>query len=743
MTRQLTNLLRRSPAGFGLGQLPADRVPDATTRMTCGYCSTGCSLDIHLRDGKAVGLSPTLENPVNGGAACPKGWEALAPLTAPDRATRPLLRDGSGRLRPIAWNDALTVFCDRMKAIQAEHGPDSIAFISTGQIPSEEMALLGALAKFGMGTKHGDGNTRQCMASAVVAYKQSFGFDAPPYTYADFETSDVIVLVGSNLCVAHPIMWDRITQNPNDPTIIVVDPRRTETAMAATEHVALRPKSDLALLYGLANLLIGMGAVDTSFVAEHTNGFDDFAGFVADFTLERVEQESGVAPDQVHRIADAIAGGEAVSFWWTMGVNQSHQGVRTAQSLINLALMTGNIGRPGTGANSITGQCNAMGSRLFSNTTGLLGGYDFAVPEHRTHVAEVLDIDEDLIPHEPSWSYDRIVEGIARGEIHGLWVIATNGAHSWINHSDFHQLLDRLDFLVVQDLYTTTETAERADLVLPAAGWAEKEGTFINSERRLGMVKRVVEAPGEALADFYIFKAIADRWGCGDLFADWTDPEATFRVLQRLTEGRPCDLTGVEGYDHVDKGTVQWPYPAVASPDELPGVEPGAAGAAGDPTQRRLFADRRFYHPDGRAKFLFEEPEVPLEVPSAARPLVLLTGRGSASQWHTETRTRKSATLRALAPDGLWLEMHPDDATPRGLSTGDDVHVSSARGSVDCRVLVVATVPAGSVFLPMHDKRVNRLTFPAFDSYSRQPSYKYCAVEVRAARADERARARQ
>ena len=241
MRRNLTALLRRSPGGFGLGQLPADRIPEATTRLTCGFCSTGCSLDIHLKDGRAVGLSPTVDNPVNAGAACPKGWESLAPLAAPDRATRPMLRDDHGTLRPVSWGTALDEFCTRMKDIQARHGKDSIAFISTGQIPSEEMALLGALAKFGMGTKHGDGNTRQCMASAVVAYKQAFGFDAPPYTYADFEASDVIVLVGSNLCVAHPIMWDRITRNPHDPTIIVVDPRRTETAMAATEHVALAP----------------------------------------------------------------------------------------------------------------------------------------------------------------------------------------------------------------------------------------------------------------------------------------------------------------------------------------------------------------------------------------------------------------------------------------------------------------------------------------------------------------------
>jgi assimilatory nitrate reductase catalytic subunit len=649
----LTDRLARVTAGFGIGQVPAANAPTATTRLICGYCSTGCSLDVHLRDGAAVGLTPTHDHPVNRGAACPKGWESLTPLAAADRATTPLGRDEHGRLRPIDWSTALDTFCTRMKAVQAEHGPASVAFLSTGQIPTEEMALLGALAKFGMGIVHGDGNTRQCMASSVVAYKESFGFDAPPYSYADFEESDVIVLVGSNLCVAHPIMWERITANRHQPEIVVIDPRRTETATAATQHLAPRPKSDLTLLYGLARLLLERDAIDRRFVRDHTNGFTEFADFVDRFTLERVVAETGIAADAIERLADTIAAGKAVSFWWTMGVNQSHQGVRTGQAIIDLALMTGNIGRPGTGANSITGQCNAMGSRLFSNTTSLLGGHDFADAGHRLKVARALGIDPARIPDTPSWSYDRIVEGISTGAIRALWVVATNGAHSWINHADLDWLLDKLEFLVVQDLYPTTETALKAHLVLPAAGWGEKEGSFINSERRLGLVKRVSPAPGHALADFHIFKAIADAWGCGELFAEWTDPEATFRILQRLSADRPCDLTGVEGYEQIDEGGVQWPY----RPSDRPGP--------GEPvdTHRRLFADGCFFTPDRRARFVFEEPVPPPEKTSTRFPLVLNTGRGSASQWHTETRTGKSATLRSLAASGLWIELHPDDAT--------------------------------------------------------------------------------
>ena len=713
----LTAELVREPGGFGLGQVPSRLKPDATTSMVCGFCSTGCSLDVHLRDGVAVNLTPTTDYPVNLGMACPKGWEALTPLRAPDRATTPLWRDARGRLQPIGWDVATSTFVDRFKGILDRHGPESVAFLSTGQIPTEEMALLGALAKFGMGMIHGDGNTRQCMATSVVAYKQAFGFDAPPYTYADFEASDVIVLLGSNLCIAHPIMWERICRNPNQPEIIVVDPRTTETAMAATQHYALRPKSDLYLLYGLANLLIDRGWVDRGFVDAHTTGFDEYAAHAKAFTPERVCEATGLSLVALDRFATTIHNGKRVSFWWTMGVNQSHESTRVAQAIIDLALMTGNIGRPGTGANSITGQCNAMGSRLFSNTTNLFGGRDFTDPTDRDAVADTLGIDAARIPDRPSLAYDQIINRVLEGRIKGLWVIATNSAHSWIDQGFAREALSRLEFLVVQDMYPTTDTAQLAHLVLPAAGWGEKEGTFINSERRVGVVKRVAQAPGNAVADFYIFKMIAEAWGCGDLFAEWSSPEATFEILKRLSAGRPCDITGIGDYQAIDDaGGIQWPLPA------------GSTVVAGD--ERRLFADGRFHHPDGRARFLFEEPRPVAEPPSLEYPLVLLTGRGSTSEWHTQTRTAKSAVLRSLGVEDPYVEISPDDAAARSLVAGDWAIVRSARGSMRARACVTPTVAPGQVFVPMHYVDTNRLTNPSFDPYSRQPSYKSGAVQV-------------
>ncbi len=712
----LTEDLLRSPGKFGLGQVPRRLEPDATTAMVCGYCSTGCSLDIHLRQGEAINLTPDPTHPVNVGMACPKGWEALGVLNSADRATTPLARDARGRLVPVGWGDAIQLFCDRFKTIQAAHGPGSVAFLGTGQLPTEELAFLGSLAKFGMGFLHGDGNTRQCMATAVVAYKQSFGFDAPPYTYQDFEESDAIVLVGSNLCIAHPILWQRVCCNRRNPEIIVIDPRKTETAMAATQHLALAPKTDLTLLYGLAHILILEGWIDEAFIASHTNGFYAFRDHVVEFTPERVAAVCGVSVEQLHYLARTIHKAERTSFWWTMGVNQSYEGVRTAQAIINLALMTGNIGRPGTGANSITGQCNAMGSRLFSNTTNLLGGHDFANESHRQKVAGILGIDSARIPAQNGLAYDQIMEGILRGDIRGLWVVCTNPAHSWINQNTCRDILDRLDFLVVQDMYHTTETAERADLLLPAAGWGEKDGSFINSERRIGLIKKVARAPAQALADFAIFRLIAEGWGCGSMFEQWKTPEDVFQILKRLSHGQPCDITGIVDYSMIDerKG-IQWPYPS-----ESPSDDP----------QRRLFAGGCFFHEDGRARFVFDHPRELPEPPTARYPYLLLTGRGSASQWHTQTRTSKSAVLRRLAATEPYVEIHPDDALREHIRPNQQVIVESQRGQVTARALVTPTVQRGQLFMAMHYDVTNRLTLAHFDPFSRQPSYKDSAVRI-------------
>ncbi len=707
MTRELV----LSPARFGLGKVPHHSQPVALAKAICGFCSTGCGLNVHLDEhGQAINLTPNTDYPVNLGMACPKGWEALTPLYAADRATSPLL-DG----KEVDWDTALQVFSRRFQAIMDQHGPESVAYLSTGQIMCEEMALLGAVAKFGMGMIHGDGNTRQCMATAVTAYKESFGFDAPPFTYADFEESDVLVFIGANPCIAHPIMWQRVLRNPHSPDIIVIDPRKTETAMSSTQHLAILPKADLTLLYCTAKRLLDLGAIKPEYIADHTTGFEEFSAFLNDYGFSQHEASIGISVGQFECFVQTIALGKRVSFWWTMGVNQGHEATRTAQAIINLALMTGNMGRPGTGANSITGQCNAMGSRLFSNTTNLIGGHDFKNSHHRLKVAQALDIPVERIPDQPSLAYDQIIQGIEDGKIKGLWMIATNAAHSWIQQRRVKEVLGKLDFFVVQDMYATTESAQLAHLVLPAAGWGEKEGTFINSERRIGVSRKVSRAPGQALADFHIFRLIAEYWGCGSLFRTWTSPEAVFEKLQKVTKDQPCEITGIEGYDMLDQsGGVQWP---LRPDDELK-------------TERRLFEDGQYFTPDGKARFVFEAPQAAPEPVDEKFPLVLMTGRGTSAQWHTQTRTGKSAILRKLHPAGLWLEIHPQDAKRRGIKDGDVINVSSRRATIEARARLTATVGIGRVFLPMHDARVNELTINVVDPNSRQPSYKHCAVQV-------------
>ena len=479
---------------------------------------------------------------------------------------------------------------------------------------------------------------------------------------------------------------------------------------------------------------------------------------VEPFTLDVVSTETGLSASLIEDLVQRIHKGQRVSLWWTMGVNQSHQGVRTAQAIINLALMTGNMGRPGTGANSITGQCNAMGSRVFSNTSNLLGGRDFTKPDDRAHVASILKIDEAAITKQPSWTYHEILDGILKGHIKGLWVVCTNTAHSWINQDFARDVLSRLDFLVVQDMYTTTETAQMAHLVLPAAGWGEKDGTFINSERRVGVVRKVVRAPGQALSDFSIFRLLAEAWGCDEMFSEWTDPQAVFRILQQLSAGQPCDITGLGSYAEIDAaGGVQWPVKKGLGP-RADGLEPDqerqdsavslpstinhqtssfSSPALGPrpspldlPQERRLFEDGHYYHPDGRAKFLFEAPRDLPEPTNDKYPLLLLTGRGTASQWHTQTRTSKSAVLRKLYPESIYLEINPVDARALGIAPHDLVEITSRRGHIRATAILTATVPPGQVFLPMHYAETNRLTDAVFDPYSKQPAYKACAVLV-------------
>jgi anaerobic selenocysteine-containing dehydrogenase len=698
----------------GRGPVSASRAVDRWVRTTCGYCSVGCGMLVGVRGGRAVAVQGDPDHPVNRGRLCPKGLSEHHMLDAPGRLTTPRV-DG----RPVGWDAALDHVVARMRDLIERHGPGAVAVLSTGQLVTEEFYALGKLARLGMGLRHFDGNTTLCMASAVSGYKLSFGSDGPPGCYDDLDHADVVVLWGANIADNHPLLAPRVLGR-DDQTVVVVDPRVTKTAMVADVHLAVRPRGDIALLNGILVALLDAGLVDVEGLRVEVGGVDELVRHLSGWSVERAADESGIAAAAIHDVARTIGRASRCVIAWTMGVNHSVQGTETVTLLNTLALLTGNVGRPGAAPFSITGQCNAMGSRETGFTASMPGYRAFDDTEARAELASLLRVDEDRLPAERGLAYPDIVDGVLSGEIRGLWVIATNPVVSFPHRGRLEAAMRALDLLVVQDGFETPTTA-LAHVVLPAAIWGEKEGTFTNSERRVSRVRAAVAPPGEARPDFDIFLDLARRWGCHDeLFANWRSPRDAFEEWRRVSAGRPCDASGIS-WERIDlTGGVQWPCPSGA---DVP--------AAGTP---RLYTDQRFHHPDGRARVYAVEPSPLRDPPRPEFPFLLNTGR-TVEHWHTRTKTGRIPILERLAPDA-WVEMHPDDAAHLGLRDGDRVQVDSARGTIEeIRLRATAVVRRGEVFIPFHwDERcANRLTDDEFDPISREPNYKQCAVRVRSA----------
>ena len=553
------------------------------------------------------------------------------------------------------------------------------------------------------------------MATSVVAYKQSFGFDAPPYTLNDLEHSDVIIFIGSNPIVAHPILWGK-TKNNKECIKIAIDPRRTETVTNCDMWIDIKPKSDLTLLYTLANVLIEKEWIDNNYIENYTEDFEGFKEHVKKYTLDDVEEKTGISKLRVLELAEIIHNGKRVSLWWTMGVNQSYQAVRTAQAIINIALMTGNIGRLGTGANSITGQCNAMGSRLFSNTTGLYGGGEYDNEARRKAVAEALDIDSEMLPKKPTLPYNVIIDKINSGEIKALWIIATNPIISWINNSEFKKAAEKLEFLVLQDIYSDTETAEYCDLLLPSTNGLKKEGVLINTERRLSKLNPVLEKKENELTDYDIMLGIGKALGMGKLLDKWKTPRDAFETLKACTKGMPCDITGVD-YDMLkDSRGVQWPF---------------RKGERLEEDERRLFEDNKYYTPSGKAKFIYEDvAPVPYEQ-SKEYSYLFNTGRGTVGQWHTQTRTREIPDVSAIVPHEGYVNINTDLADELKIKENETIKLTSPNGvSNNFVVKLSRTIKKNQIYAPMHYIETNSLLPSIFDTYSKEPNFKYVPVKI-------------
>jgi len=694
------------------GYTSAKKIPDHWVPTTCGYCSVGCGIEIGVKNERAIASRPWASHPVNRSKLCPKGLSEHYTIEAENRAKYPLLRK-NGKLVRVGWDEALETMTKRFRAIQSSYGPQSMGVLSTGQLVTEEFYTLGKLVQLGFGTSNYDGNTTLCMATAVSGYRISFGSDGPPGAYEDLEKADVVLLIGANIADNQPILCQYLDTNA-PRMLIVADPRVSKTAMMADLHLPLKPRSDLALANGIAHILIRHGMIDRPYIEKHTTGFDELARFLEAYSPDRVSQITGLSEELLYKTAFLYGRARAGFIGWTMGVNHSTLGTPTVNALCNLALLTGNIGRAGAAPFSITGQCNAMGTREAGFTSSMPGYRKFDHAGDRRELAEAWGIDETRLPAKRGLAYPDIIEGALAKSVRGLWIIATNPLVSFPNQGVLRQALSNLEFLVVQDGYHPTPTTELADLVLPAAIWGEKEGTYTNSERRVSKVNQAVTPPGEARADFDIFLAVAERLGCREeLFPGWSSVEDAFEEWKRVSSGRLCDYSGISYGLLAEQGPVQWPFP-----------EGGTSSA-------RLYADGHFQTPDGRAKLIAADWEPFPEQPVKDFPLILNTGR-TVEHWHTRTKTREVPILEHLSPRA-WLEMNPRDAKQLGLRSHDRVDVVSQRGRVSSVELRLTEITApGQVFMPFHfsETNVNEVTQSAFDPISREPNYKQCAVRV-------------
>ncbi|MCL5041000.1 MAG: molybdopterin-dependent oxidoreductase [Gammaproteobacteria bacterium] len=697
-----------------------------TTASTCCYCGVGCGVLIEHDDEKILGVTGDPKHPANLGRLCSKGstLHKTGDLTA--RALYPELRLGKGMARSRTdWDTAMDHAAEVFGRTIAEHGPDSVAFYISGQLLTEDYYAFNKLARALVGTNNIDSNSRLCMSSAVVGYKRSLGADAPPCSYTDIETSDCLLIAGSNMAFAHPVLFRRLEAakeaNP-DKRIIVIDPRRTETCDIADLHLAVQPGTDVALFHGLLHIMLWEGWIDRAFIDAHTEGFDALKSLVRDYSPAMVSELCGIHPDDLQAAARMIGSAPSFMSLWCMGLNQSSSGSAKNSALINLHLATGQIGKPGSGPFSLTGQPNAMGGRETGSLSNLLPGHrDAANAEHQSEVAAYWGVEQ--MPLNPGLSAIELFEAVRSGKIKALWIACTNPAQSMPNQTLVHEALANCPFVVVQEAFATTETCRYADLLLPAASWGEKEGTVTNSERCISHVRPAIPAPAETRPDWAIVCDLAQRLekqlrpGQPSLF-DFSRPTELFDEYKGLTAGRDLNYSGLS-HDMIDElGPQQWPFPV--------GAERGTA---------RLYSDGQFPTPDGRARFIAEQYQPPQEKRDARFPLLLNTGR-LRDQWHGMSRTGTAAQLFGHVEQAL-ISLHPDELRSRKLQDGQLVRVKSKRGSLILPVQGDEQVRSGQAFIPMHwgDRflkglGVNVLTQPAFDPLSKQPELKQAAISL-------------
>jgi len=694
----------------------ADKGVKAWRYTTCGYCSTGCSIEVGLdQDGKAVATRGVGSADVNRGKLCIKGIFEHELFYSAQRGDTPLIREKRHEaFREASWDDALERTAQEIRRIQGAHGRDAFAIVSTGQIMTEEFYTLGKLARGLVGTNNYDGNTTLCMASAVSGYKRSFGSDGPPGCYADFEHTECLLAFGSNLPEQHPIIFWRLRQALEQRRfpVIVVDPRVTMFAQMADMHLPITPGTDLVLLNSLAHVILKEGLADRAYIEAHTAGYDAFADLVEQYDPVSASRICGIDEDTIRNVARLYAKAGAAMTIWTMGINQSTHGSDGVVAINNLNLITGNIGKPGGTSLSITGQSNAMGTREWSSASGLPGYRYLENEQDRQDIAAYWGIDPAFFPKKRGMFMTDILPAIETGQIKGLWLVATNPMTSMPNTPRIRKTLERLEFLVVQDAYADVETNEYSHVYLPAAVWAEKEGCFTNTERRVNLVRNVVPPYGDSKPDLWIFNQLAKRFQNRNGVVFPETAEGVFGELRELSKGRMLDYSGMS-YEKIEKQRgIQWPCPE--------GHETGSP---------RLYTDGVFQHADGKAK-LIPLPFVDNnERPDEEYAFWLNSGR-VVEHFHTRTRTGKIGNVNKFSPTP-YMEMNPDAAAELGIAHGSYARLTSRRGDAVVMVQLTHRVPRDMVFIPFHyHECVNRLTLGLLDPHSRQPAFKQCAVKI-------------
>jgi ferredoxin-nitrate reductase len=690
-------------------------------RTTCSYCGVGCGIIIKKDRKNNLILEGDPDHPVNKGMLCSKGMNLhYAMQDHSDRLLYPEMRWSKNHpMQRVSWSDAIKRAAAVFSSLIKNYGPDSVAFYVSGQCLTEEYYVANKLVKGFLGTNNIDTNSRLCMSSAVAGYAQTLGEDAVPVSYEDIELADCFFIAGANPAWCHPILFRRVEahkqKNP-EVKIIVVDPRRTQTCAIADLHLQITPGTDIYLYHAIARLLIENGEVDYSFIKNHTEDFEKYRDSVLSVSLEYAARICDVSINDIRLAASYIAAAKGFLTLWAMGLNQSVIGVKKNIALISLNLLTGHIGKPGSGPFSLTGQPNAMGGREVGGLATMLAAHrSISNAEHRNEVANFWSVSK--ISEKPGFTATEMIEALERGDLKAIWILCTNPSVSWPDARRAEAALAKAKFVVVQDISRRSDTLQFADLILPAAGHFEKEGTMTNSERRITHLDKIVDPPGEALPDADILCMFAKAMGFKGF--DYNSPAEIFEEHTRLTRGTNIDMSGLSYEKLKSARSVQWPVTNL-KPEGTP----------------RLFTDHDFYTSSRKAKFHALAPENLSVEPTPEHPLILTTGR-IRDQWHTMTKTGKVNRLKQHI-DKPFVEIHPDDAMERNINDDDVVVVKNKLGDVRVRVKVTTEIKRGVVFLPMHwgkllmkdSGRANNLTTMLVDPVSKEPDFKFSTVEV-------------